>query len=389
MTLYPHQHHFLHEVDNDNALLCYETGTGKSFCAVRWLQQKDRARNAVVICPKQIRDRWKKDASFASVYSFEDFKKMPLPDDPSAIVIDEIDGMASPLHIPKLRSQRTEKAYEYIMTWENAHVLGLTATPVRSSPANMHTLLVLCRLIPAGRATWKKYQERYYSLQYKPYLPRPAWLPIDTWRKDMQALINKYTHTAVMSDIVDLPPETHTVVSLKPPAYDKNPEWEPMAEFVYNHRAEQTSKTAEVLRIGRGYRKVVIVAHYTEQIDVLYKALSKDRACYVLDGRTKKQEEVIQQAEYDPECYFIIQASVVAGFELPSFSVTIFASMGYSVRNYVQMCGRTKRINALKPVLYVYLLGGKCDKAIYTLVKQGLDFIPSHYLQHGETTTQD
>ena len=190
-----------------------------------------------------------------------------------------------------------------------------------------------------------------------------------------------------MSDIVDLPEETHDIIKLEPPEYEEN-EWEPAKQFVSDHLAEQRGKGARIKEIAKGYRKVVVVAHYREQIDLLYKDLSTERFTVVLDGRTKKPEDVIQAAEEAPECYFIIQASVGAGFELPSFAVMVFASQGYSVRNWVQMCGRIKRINALKPVKYFYLQAGRCDRMVYKTIKAGEDFVPSKYKQHG-TTEED
>jgi hypothetical protein len=89
--------------------------------------------------------------------------------------------------------------------------------------------------------------------------------------------------------------------------------------------------------------------------------------------------QVVADAESSGECYLVVQAQVGAGFELPSFAVMIFASMSYGARDFTQMRGRTKRINALKPLKYYYLLAGRCDKMVYNSVKQGLDFIPSHY----------
>lgn len=202
----------------------------------------------------------------------------------------------------------------------------------------------------------------------------------------MQALINKYTHVALMSDMVDLPEETYEVIKLKKPDYEEHTEWEPMAQFVADHRLEQVSKGAAIKEAAKGYRKVVVVAHYTEQVESLRVELAKERETYVLDGRTNHPEQVIADAEADGECYFIIQASIGAGFELPSFAVMIFASMGYSVRNEVQMRGRIKRINALKPLKYIYLIGGERDQAIYNNIKAGKDFVPAEYLKHVRPT---
>ena len=382
MTLYPWQQKAL-TPPNNHAIWCAETGTGKTFAAKQWLLQDFRARDAVIICPKQIRAEWKNDCPFATVYSFEDFKKYDPPKDPSAIIVDEADAMASPLFVASLRSQRTEKLYTYTQTYPQTPVLLLTATPVRSSPWNMHTLLVLSHMVEPE--SWRRYRDAYFELTYKPFLPRPAWFPKKNWRQEMQKLINKYTHVALMQDLVGvLPPETYEVIKLEKPEYEKNDEWEPMAQFVADHRLEQLSKVAKIREISKGYRKVVVVAHFTEQIDALFKELSKDRQTYALDGRTKDAGSVIADAETDGECFLIIQASVGAGFELHTFSVMIFASMGYSVRNEVQMRGRIRRISSLKPVWYYYLIGGDCDKAIYDNVKAGKTFVPSEYLKHGK-----
>lgn len=364
--------------NNDNEILSAEAGTGKSYVANLWLEQKNRLRDAVIICPKQIRERWQGQRPEALVLSFEDFvRSEDLPEFPSAIVVDEADAMASPLFVAKLRSKRTEKLYNYVLSHPDAHVLLLTATPVRSTPWNMHTLLTLSRkYIP-----WKDYRARYFSLESRPYLPRPAWLPKSSWRKMMQGLIEKYTHVALMADMVDeMPEETHEIVKLPDPSYVEGMEWEPMKKFVEDHRLEQVPKPNKVLAIASGYRKVIVVAHYTEQIDELEKALKKDRPVYILDGRTKRPQEVITAAEEDPECFFIIQASVGAGFEVPSFACMVFASQGFSVRNYVQMKARIKRVNALKPVIYYYLLGGRADRTVYKNIEMGKDFVPSEYL---------
>jgi len=386
MSLFKHEEVFLSQEDNDNEILCWSAGCGKTHCANLWLEQKNRLDNAVVICPKQIREKWKRMRPEATVYSFEDFVKNDPPDNPSAIVIDEADCMASPLFVAKLRSKRTEKLYHYILSNPHAHTLQLTATPVRSTPWNMHTLLTFKRKY----IEWKKYRVRFFSLEYRPYLPRPAWLPIPRWRKEMQSLINKYCHVTLMSDLVDeMPTETHTIVTFPEPDYQEGSEWEPMRKFVEDHRLEQVVKPKKILELSREFSKVLVVAHYTEQIDELTAILKKDRPVYVLDGRTKDADAVITQAEEDPECFFIVQASVGAGFEVPSFSCMIFASRGFSVRNYIQMMARIQRINALHPVIYYYLIGGRADKAVHENIEQGKDFVPSQYLQYApKTTTQ-
>lgn len=381
MELYPHQEKFLKD-NPRGAILCWETGTGKTHVSKLWVNLGTRRKLPVVVCPKQIVKDWEDVGAY--VYSFEQFKKAMkegrLPSNPTAIICDEADMMASPLFEAKKRSQRTEDLFNYIMQNPQADVLLLSATPVRSTPANMHTLLVLSRIKPATKECWLSYRDRYYALTNMPYLPRPAWLPRPGWQMMMRELIDKYTYTALMSDVVDLPEETHEVIKLKAPDYEQNSEWEPARQFAEDHRLEQAKKDTEIKKISRGYRKVVVVAKYRSQIDELSKSLSKERQTFVLDGRTKDVARVIADAEASPECYLVVQAQVAAGFELPSFAVMIFASMSYGARDYIQMKGRVKRINALKPLKYYYLLAGRCDSMVYDSVKKGLDFIPSAYL---------
>lgn len=376
MNLYPHQQKFLDD-NPRGAILCWETGTGKSHAARLWAENRTPT---VVVCPKQILRDWE---GYGAVFSFEQFKKAAkentLPTNPAAIIVDEADMMASPLFEAKKRSQRTEALYEYIMENPQADVLLLTATPVRSTPANMHTLLVLSRIKPATKECWLRYRDLYYALTNMPYLPRPAWLPKPGWQRMMQPLIDKYTYTALMQDIVDLPPETHEVIKLKEPDYEENDEWEPAAQFSADHRLEQRGKDKEITRLSRGYRKVVVVCRYREQIDDLLAKLSKERETFVLDGRTRDVGQVVADAEASGECYLIVQAQVGAGFELPSFAVMVFASMSYGARDFVQMKGRIKRINALKPLKYFYLQAGRCDRMVYNAVQKGLDFVPSVY----------
>lgn len=377
---YEWQEKFL-QSENNKAMLCCEAGTGKSHTAGLWLGQSERNRNPVIFCPKQIVSDWEKRSGNKQVYTPQTILRVELPDNPTAIVVDEADAFASPLFVPRKRSKCADKLYNYIRQNPQAHVLLLTATPVRSTPWNLHTLLCyMGKYIP-----FKDWREKYFFLDNPPYMSRPAYFPRPGWQKMMQEVINEHATVALMKDMVDeLPPETYETIKLKPPKYEKNEEWEASKQFVEDHLSEQANKAKEITKIAKGYRKVVVVAHYRQHIDDLYKKLSNDRQTFVLDGRTKDVEQVIADAEASSECYFIIQASVGAGFEIPSFSCMIFASQGYSVRNEVQMRARIKRINALKPVVYYNLIGGRCDQMIYNSIKNGKDFVPSCYLAKNE-----
>ncbi len=376
MQLYPHQQAFI-DKNLTKALICFEAGCGKTLTAVEWL--KPYQQNALIVVPKRIVQKWKNDLGNvkATVVTKEQFKKLDFKN-PSALVLDEAHFASAPL-FTKGRSQIATKVYNFIKDNPDMPVLLLTATPISSNPANLHTLLCYIGVyIP-----WEKWRDHFYVKEKRPYLPYPAWLPRSDWRKRIQPVLLKHAHIALMSDCVDyLPPITEEVVAVKSTPFTANKEWEPMKAFVKEHRAEQISKGDVIRETGREYRKVVIVAHFREQIDQLYKDLSKDKKTYVLHGGIKDQEQVIKDAQEDDECYFILQYSIGAGFDLDTFSVMIFASQGYSYTSLVQMKARIRRIHALKPVKYIYLRAGRCDKAIAKQLELGKDFDVTEFTKH-------
>lgn len=368
-TLYKHQQDFL-ALNLDKALICFEAGTGKTLVAVEWL--RDKGKGAVVVVPKRIKLKWQGELADAGIHAFvitkEAWKKSSIIT-ASALVIDEIHQHASPL-FTKGRSQLATRTYNFIKDNPDMPILGLTATPISSNPANLHTLLCyIGHFIP-----WKEWRKEFYNLEMLPYLPRPAYIPKKNWRVLIRPYLLKYAHTALMSDVAELPEVTEETIAVKHKLFIKGQEATPMAEFVAEHRNEQLEKPSIIHEIGQGYRKVVVVAYFREQIEQLEKELKKDKQTYVLHGETKDPEEVIKQAQEDEECYLICQSSIGVGFDLNTFAVMIFASQGYSYVSLVQMKARIQRIHDLKPVKYIYLISGRCDKAVQKQLLLGKDF---------------
>lgn len=374
--LLPHQVRFL-DRNPDKDLICWEGGTGKTVGAATWLQLKKRDEDALVICPKRVVDKWKDElkkwGTKATVVSKENFKKLPIQRW-SSLVVDEADEFASPLFL-KGRSALSESLYNLIKEYDMPTLL-LTATPIRSTPWNLHTLLCFKGIY----IDWKTWRAKYFSLENRPYLHRPAWLPRSNWRTMIRQELEKHADIVLMKDCVEYMPEvTETVISVPSEPFINNPEWEPSAAFVAEHRHEQQNKAQKIVEIGKEYRKVLVVAYYVEQIEELEKSLGRDRQTFSIHGSVKDQEDIIHQANEADECFFIVQASLGSGFDADSFSCVIFASMAYGVRNFVQMKWRVQRIKNLHPVIYYYLMGGKCDEAVKESIDAGKDFVPSEY----------
>lgn len=373
--LYKHQQDFIDKNPN-KALLGFDVGTGKTLTAIEWL--RTRQDHALVVVPKRIVEKWKDELEQsgvkATVVTKEEFKKLHIINEPSAFVFDEAHYASAPL-FTKSRSQLAEKTYNLIKRFPKMPVLMMTATIISSNPANLHTLLCYIGVyIP-----WRDWQNKFYELKKMPYMPRPAWIPTKNWRKDIRPVLSKHAHFALMRDCVDLPPEQEEVIKVKTDKFIAE-DWEATKAFVEEHRHEQKNKPEIIREIGSGYRKVVVVAHFREQIDQLYKELSKDKQTYVLHGGIKDQEEVIRQAQEDDECYIIIQYSCGVGFDLDTFAVMIFASQGYSYVSLTQMKGRIQRIKNIHPCKYIYLVAGRVDKAIRDRLLLGQDFDPKYFL---------
>jgi hypothetical protein len=196
MNLRPHQQRFI-DKNPDRALLLWEMRTGKSLPAKLWSEHPSRNAGAVIVCLKQNKKDWERLCPDAIVKTKEEFKRdwKEIPN-PTCIVVDEVHNFLAPLFIAKKRSQLAESLYNFIRKYPKIHVLLLTATPLTNDPASLHTLLTYLGLY----CDWKNYQQRFYELQYKPFLPRPAWFPKPRWRDEA----NKILESKDMVDIVSL-----------------------------------------------------------------------------------------------------------------------------------------------------------------------------------------
>lgn len=384
MKLYAHQQRFI-DRNPDRALLVWETGTGKTVAACEWLKRRSRL-PALVVCPKAIVEKWKKDlktwGAKADVVSRDQFKKQNLTKY-GAIVIDEAQDFASPL-FDTGRSQRSVTMYNFIKSHPGAHVLCLTATPIRSTPWNIHTLgIYVGHFWPV-----LPFKNQFFYLTNKfgryHYEKRPHW------QRMIRPNVEEIADVVLMADCVDVPVQHHQVKRIawtkEQEASLKKGEPEPSREWYERHRAEQgDAKFKELETILNGYRKVIIVCHYLSQIEDYRKRIT-DREVFVLNGSTPNQDEVIQGAREADDCVFLIQASMGAGFDAAEFSVVVFASMSFKYVDYVQMKGRVKRINNLHENLFIHLIGGKCDQAVYDTIQENRDFDVHDYLTRNKQT---
>ena len=377
---YKHQQEFINRNKNRD-LLVWEGGLGKTFAACLWLNKRKHVKS-LVICPRAIIGKWKQDLEEENIIdvdvcSRDDIKKIDL-NNYGALVIDECHDHASEI-FGKGRSQRTTVLYNYVKHHPKAYILLLTATPVRSTPWNIHTLAVYLGIY------WdpKKFREEFFHLT--DIYGRLHYEKNKDWRLKIRPYIESIADIILMSDVVDVPKQLEQVIqvpwSKKQEKSLPNEYLEPAAGWHARHRAENgREKFNKLKEIMDKYRKVIVVCYYTTQLKNYKEWTGEERQIFILNGQTKNPDEIIKQAQESDDCIFFVQASMGAGFDADKFSVIIFASMSFRYIDYTQMKFRVKRIHNLHENTFIYLIGGKNDKAVFETINAGKNFDPIEYL---------
>lgn len=378
-TLYKHQARFI-EKNPDRALLLWEVGTGKTLAACEWLKKRTD-RKALVVCPKALVGKWKRDlkeeGAVADVMTRDEIKKADLAKY-QCLVLDEAHDYASPL-FSKARSQRATKIYNHIKDNPDTHVLLLTATPIRSTPWNIHTLACYLSIFWPVRAFRNKFEHMtsmYGRMHYE--LNK-------TWRTDVREYVEKVADIVLLKDCADVPKQHQQVIEIPWTPKQHNEIGQmylaPAQEWHERHRRENSYEKLDVLKeLLSGYRKAIVICYYVSQIEEYAKELAKERQVFVLSGSTKDQDAVIAAARASDDCVFFVQASMGNGFDAHEFSVMIFASQSFKFIDNIQSQGRILRMGNLHENTYIYLLGGKCDRAVFETIEKGHDFHAPSYL---------
>jgi len=408
MKLYKHQQDIL-DADPKKCGLFLGTGSGKSLTALHLAKGK-----TLVICPKTTAEdgTWTKNGiGNVTVISKETFRRdwesLPYFD---TVIIDEAHTVCgiSPVFkwvnkkpVPKT-SQLFDACYQFIQKTNPERLYLLTATPVRN-PLAVFALMVLLG---------KKTLDSFESFRRTFYVPvNMNHREIYIAKKDEESqnklgkLVQSMGYTGRLSDFADVPEQTHRVVNV-PLTKEQQVKLkelplefpDPLVLVGKKHQVEQgvlkgnefedsitlpTGKLEAIEDLYEEFGKVLVFAKYTEQIEQIQKYFwGKDlltSSVFVLDGNTKDRGELIRQADESSKCIVVAQASVSAGYELPSFRCTIYASQSYSYVDLAQSWGRTLRINNLQKNLYVYLLSGDVDRAVYKALENKGDFQEATY----------
>lgn len=405
VTLYKHQVDIIAE-DRKKTGLFLGCGTAKTLTTLYLARGR-----VLVVAPKvTVEDRtWERNKllmdkevlTSLTVISKETFRRdahlLPAFD---TVIFDEVHTVAglTPMtrqknrqEIPKA-SQLFDAVMIYLKRTNPERIYAVSATPTRSS---MCVLAIAWMLgVP-----WDFHQFRSTFYTEVKMGNRRIWMV----RKDrdlkerLGRAVQKLGYTGRMSDYFDVPKQTFVVkqIPLTTSQEAKLKELpleypDPIVLVNKKHQVEQgvlkgnqfeesqvfkTEKLQAILDLVNEYPKVLVFAKYTEQIHLIEKYLSDiGIKVFTLTGDTKDRGKLLNEAEMNPRCIVIAQSSISAGYELPSFRCTIYASMSYSFVDKEQSEWRTLRSNALDKNLYVYLLSGKVDNGVYQALQNKQDF---------------
>lgn len=376
------------------------TGSGKTFLSLQLARG-----STLVICPKTIRDEkvwerewkllynpFKDDFCKLFVLSKEDFKKqadlLPRFD---TIIGDEAHTLAG-IHpatyqknyvkYPKT-SQIYTKLVHYIAKTKPQRVYMLTATPM-PNPMVVYGL----GTILGYKWSYKDFRDMFYWEK-----ARNIWLVKKgkTEKEKLAKIVNNIGEIGRLEDFFDVPEQTykdHYVEATKEQnglVKELQLEYpDPLVQLGKRHQLEQgiyngenikENKTKVIEQYLQEFKKVIVFARYTKQIEYYEEYFKGKYNTYTLTGKTKNRQLNFEEARESDECLFIVQSSISAGWELPDFPCMIFASESFSYVDREQAEGRILRANHLKKNLYITLICGQTDKKVRDNIANKEDFV--------------
>ena len=397
--LYKHQQKLL-DLFPKKHLLAWSCGTGKTLAVIELAKKVNEI--PLIIIPKGLKKKWSKDLKNNGVVDYigktketfrRDWNILPKC---NVIVIDEMHFFAN------YKSKMSKSLAKYIEKHNPEYIWGLSGTPYMSNPNNIWSL---GRLLGQTSGIWsfQAFKRRFFTEV------RMGMRLIPMAKKDkasMQALAdmtNEIGSVVKMEDCADFPEETRDIEYLEPTASQKKA----IAEIEANEilvlprltRTHQilggtlrdnpilketrfdTDKIASATSFAGEYDKTIIVCRYNEELNLLAESITKSKdiprtKVFTICGDTKEREDVLAEFEKCERATLIVNSAVSEGWESKTCSAMLFYSMDWSVKNYIQMIGRIKRVDLPRKLHYKFLTFEKTiDEDIYeSVVVKKMDF---------------
>lgn len=375
-------------------LLAYDTGTGKTLCAIG-LCNTHQVGSVLVIVKLDNFEQWIGElgkfintGTKFTVMTKEFFRdNVQMIEQYDAVIVDEAH------HFAGMKSTMSKRLFWYMNKYDIKYRYLATATPYCSTPWNIYTI-----------AQHLGHKWNYQSFKIKFYHDIKMGIrSVPALRPGMEGEVAKLvdiigssidiTKAAVVPEQRD---HLEQISLTDEQTFEIKEFFDPVfiVRWTRQHQIENgiiygddiptryltCNKTKRVLELAKQHKKIIFVARYTAQLEMYRDILEKSgRTVYVLSGKTKNRREIVVAAENSEDCVFLMQASCSAGFELPSFRVMVFTSMSFSYVDYKQARGRILRINKLAENDYIHLVSDGVDRDVYNAISRGQDFTYAIY----------
>lgn len=391
ITLYEHQRRLVQQ-NPAKYLLAHQMGTGKTITSLALA--KANGVRPVISVPKPVKKKWAKAAEDmgvdALVLGREEFRKLAKTYDFTgydAIIIDE-----AHYGFPTQKSQMHKAALFFIKKYQIKYIWLLTGTPYTSTPWSVYGLATLLGF------SWPyfAFRDRFFKEQWLGR--RSIWVPKEGMQEELAACVRQIGNIVRLEECVDMPEQTYEVETFKKNKTQENAEKaiqeiesNPLVRTTKYHQIAsgvtignefvddayfECDKNERILNYAADVEKLVIFSRYNIHLEYLARDLRERGVPHaIVNGSTVDKEEVFANAEEAKRFVLLINASCSVGYELPSFSTVIFASLSYSFVDYAQACGRVLRINNMKPNLYIIMLTeDSVDEAVWASIKNKESF---------------
>jgi superfamily II DNA or RNA helicase len=397
MELYQHQQRIVN-LNPNKVCLIWETGTGKSFAGIELANSKGH--DALYIVPKGLKKKWQRDLSTYSQVSphlmtkeefRKDFANIPRY---NTIVVDEAHYFFGK---PKT-TQMARALHLYIKQYQPENIYLLTATVYRSNPMDVFYMLKLLGREPS----YGDFQSRFFNQQYM-YgrvfnVPRTG----PNVAKELAQYAKSAADVVALDECVDVPEQQFLTEYIELHRDQKKAirkmqlEYpEPIQQYTQEHRIcggtravdeysdddplVKSLKTDRLIELAEENKKMIVVCRYNDEIYMLYDILKNklDRPVRVINGDVvgDERQDILDYLNKEDEYILLVNAAVSEGWELDC-AFMVFYSYSFSLKDYVQMIGRIKRINNLHKNVYISLVvENTIDEAVYkNIVEKKMDF---------------
>lgn len=372
MNLYNHQKELIQK-NPPKWLLAHETGTGKTVTAIGLVENKstDLLHTCLIVCPKALTVQWaEKIKEFSTqdieynILSKENFKKnlknLPRYD---CVIFDEghyFGGVKSALH---------KSAVHYVKIHKVNFVYLLTATPYLSTPWNIYALAEIL----GYKWNYIRYREEFF-------FPikmggRLIWKIRNNIESKIAALVNNIGNTVKIEDCVDMPKsvfelELFELTKSQEKGIELLDDILPIVRYTKIHqicggilksdgysdeKTYESAKLDRVLELIEQSKKIIVVCRYNAEIKMIAEMIVS-RQVLIINGSIDDKDTIVKKANESDDCVLLINAACCEGYQLPTFNLMVFYSYDYSLKNYIQMMGRIKRIDRPQRCVYLSLI---------------------------------